>query len=221
MFQLYQKPSVTLSTATYRSGPLVTVHEQKTPHLLLRRLQESNMSQPSSSPVGNDPLDPNRLTLNNGIQQGDFFVGPVIPPVNATPVRSITEYLGKRDNNSETFVTLKVLQVNPESDSEVSQGKLLLHNEHLVLSLLQDQPGVIHHQGFFKDRDRFILVLDCLIAHNYDRGGHYRDYVNLQHYVINKKRLEEKEALELFYNVLLTVRALHKVSPAIFPLNYT
>ncbi len=164
-----------------------------------------------SSPVGNDPLDPHRLTLNNGIQQGDYFVGPLLPPVNATPVQSISEYLAKHDDNSDSFVTLKILQVQPGRETEVSQGKLLLHNEHLVLSLLQDQAGVIHHRGFFKDGSRFILVLDCLVAHSYDRGGHYKDFVNLQHYVIKKKRLEEKEALELFYNIVSTVRTLHKV----------
>ncbi len=165
--------------------------------------------------LGNDPLDPNRLALSNGLQQGDFYIGPMIPPVNATPVQSITEYLAKRDDNSDTFVTLKVLQVNRERDGEVSQGKLLLHNEHLVLSLLQDQPGVIHHQGFFKDSGRFILVLDCLIAHSYAKDDAYTDFVNLQHYVIKQKRLEEKEALELFYNVLSTVGTLHKVSDAL------
>lgn len=161
--------------------------------------------------IGNDTLDPNRLSLNNGIQQGDFFVGPLIDPVNATPVRNIVEYLAKRDGSDE-FVTLKILQVSPDRDTdEDRQGKLLLHNEHLVLSLLQDQPGVVHHQGFFKDRNRFILVLDCLVSHRHDSNGNYRDYINLQHYVIKKKRLEEREALELFLNVLLTVQALHKV----------
>ena len=162
-------------------------------------------------PIGNDTLDPNRLSLNNGIQQGDFFVGPVVPPVNATPVRNIVEYLAKRDG-SDTFATLKVLHVSQERDTdEDRQGKLLLHNEHLVLSLIQDQPGVVHHQGFFKDRNKFILVLDCLITHPHDVDGIYKDYINLQHYVIKKKRLEESEALELFFNVLLTVQALHKV----------
>ncbi len=192
--------------------------------LSLRQLPEQRPSTSSSlysvravamishtSPLGNDPLDPHRLTLSNGIQQGDFYIGPVLPPVNATPVQSMNEYLAKRDDNSDSFVTLKILQNHSGKESEVSQGKLLLHNEHLVLSLLQDQPGVVHHQGFFKDRGRFILVLDCLVAHTYNRDGHYKDFVNLQHYVIKKKRLEEKEALELFYNVVSTVRSLHKV----------
>ena len=201
LLQLYQDHCSMLTAC--RSEALTSTTSKLQPRL--------SMNAPSVS-IGNDPLDPNRLTLNNGIQQGDFYIGPVIPPVNATPVQSITEYLAKRDDGSDNFVILKVLHVNPEKDAEVSQGKLLLHNEHLVLSLLQDQPGVVHHQGFFKDRERFFLVLDCLVAHGYDREGRYRDFVNLQHYVIKKKRLDEREALELFYNVLVTVRALHRVS---------
>lgn len=170
------------------------------------------MAAPSSQNfIGNDPLEPNRLSLNNGIQQDDFFVGPLIPSVNATPVRNTFEYLAKRENSDE-FLTLKILTVNQDGETnEDRQGKVLLHNEHLILSLLQDQRGVIHHHGLFKDRNRYILALDCLVAHEYDPERKYSDYVNLQHYVIKKKRLQEREALELFSNVLMTVQALHKV----------
>ena len=165
--------------------------------------------------IGNDPLDPSRLTLNNGIHQGEFYVGPQIPAVNAPPVRNIVEFLAKRDDSGDEFVTLKMLMLSQEGESsEDGQGKILLHNEHLILSLLQDQPGVIHHHGLFKDRKHFILVLDCLVAHNYDHDGKYKDLVNLQRYVIKEKRLKEREALELFCTVLTTVKTLHKVTIA-------
>ncbi len=158
--------------------------------------------------LGNDPLDPHRLSLNNGIVQGDYFIGPPLPPINPTPVRNITEYLAKRENSDE-FVTLKVLSMSVAE--ETRHGRSLLHNEHQILSLLQDQPGVIHHHGLFKEQARVILVLDCLIAHEYDPSRQYVDYVNLQHYVIKEKKLKEKEALELFCGVLATVETLHKV----------
>ena len=161
--------------------------------------------------VGNDPLDPSRLSLSNGIHQGEFFIGPPIPPVNATPVRNIVEYLAKQEN-PDNFVVLKMLKTTNDRDvTEDRHGKVLLHNEHLILSLLQDQSGVIHHHGLFKDRHYFILVLDCLVSHNYDSGGRYKHYVNLQQYVIKEKRLREREALELFCSVLTTVEELHKV----------
>ncbi len=158
--------------------------------------------------LGNDPLDPHRLSLNNGISQGEYFVGPPLLPVNAAPVRNITEYLAKREN-SEEFVTLKVLTMSGGEGDR--QGKGLLHNEHQILSLLQDQPGIIHHHGLFREHSRVILVLDCLFPHEYDPTGHYRDYINLQHYVIKEKKLKEREALELFCAVLTTVEMLHKV----------
>ena len=161
--------------------------------------------------IGNDPIEPNRLSLNNGLQHADFYVGPPIQSVNASPVTNITEYLAKR-KDSEDFVTLKVLTLSAAGDSaEDRHGKVLLHNEMLVLSLLHDQPGVVHHYGLFKDRNLLILVLDCLHSHEYDVRGRYRDYINLQHYVIQEKRLGEREALELFSQLLTTVEALHRV----------
>ena len=162
--------------------------------------------------TGNDPLDRSRLSLDNGIYRGDFFIGPPIDNVNPTTVRTVMESLAKRDGTDE-FMTLKVLTISADNESvDDRQGKVLLHNERLILSLLNDQPGVIHHHGLFRDRNHFILVLDCLVAHEYDSNGRYKDYINLQHYVIRKKRLNEKEALEMFYNILTTVQMLHSVS---------
>ena len=161
---------------------------------------------------GNDPLDPYRLILHNGLNQGEFFIGPHLPAVNASPVQNISEHLAKREG-SDDFVCLKVLTVSTEGETvEDRHGKILLHNEHLILSLLQDQPGVIHHHGLFRDRNRFILVLDCLVAHDYDLSNRYRDLINLQHYVIREKRLREGEALGLFCCVLTTLEAMHRVS---------
>ncbi len=39
--------------------------------------------------------------------------------------------------------------LNEETQDE-KQGKMLLLTEYSLLSLLHDQPGVIHHHGFFK-----------------------------------------------------------------------
>ena len=161
--------------------------------------------------IGNDPVEPNRLTLNNGLQHADFYVGPPVQSVNASPVTNITEYLAKR-KDSDDFVTLKVLTLSAAGDSaEDRHGKVLLHNEMLVLSLLHDQPGVVHHYGLFKDRNLLILVVDCLHSHEYDVRGRYRDFINLQHFVIQEKRLGEREALDLFFQLLTTVDALHRV----------
>lgn len=160
--------------------------------------------------TGNDPFDLNRISLNNGLQQGDFFIGP---PVNfcSHPLKDITEYMAKREDSDE-YVIFKVLHCGEdEKQCDTSQGKVLLHNEHLILSLLQDQHGVIHHRGLFKYCNKFILVLDCLMTHEYDKKGLYKDYINLQQYIILKKQLRKIEALEIFCTIMATLKDLHQV----------
>ena len=132
--------------------------------------------------------------------------------MNGTPVRNISEYLAKREGLDE-YVVLKVLTLNGgDLEQGDDPGKMLLHNELSILLLLQDQPGVIHQHGFFRERNHAILVLECLVGHDYDKDGRYKHFENLQQYVIKKKKLCEREALYLFSSALSTVDALHKVS---------
>ena len=57
---------------------------------------------------------------------------------------------------------------------------------------------------------RLVLVLDCLVAHEY--GGKTADAMNLQHYVIREKKLSEREALVIFLDISRIIENLHKVS---------
>lgn len=61
-----------------------------------------------------------------------------------------------------------------------------------------------------KMKKRICLVLDCLCAHDF--SDKTVDLINLQHYVIKEKRLSEREAIVIFYDVVRVVEALHKVS---------
>lgn len=159
----------------------------------------------------NDPFNSSIIYLNNGLQQGDFLIGPKVTFTNHS-ARHISEYIARRDNSDE-YVLLKVLHSTEDDQvsSDHNQEKVLLHNEHLILSLLQDQPGVIHHLGLFKHQNMFILALECVMSHEYDKKGLYKDYVNLQQHIIDKKRLHDQEALGIFCDVLATVRDLHQV----------
>lgn len=58
-------------------------------------------------------------------------------------------------------------------------------------------------------KKRLCLVLDCLIAHEFDPQS--AAYINLQQYVIREKKLRERQALVIFYNIVLAVERLHKV----------
>lgn len=156
---------------------------------------------------------------------GPFLLGPRL---GSSPVRSIVQCLARKENTDD-FRTIKILTL-PHSLSDESQddrqGKMLLHTEYSLLSLLHNQDGVVHHHGLFFDEayddaevscdarpvhvkkyKRLCLVLDCLHAHDFDAKT--ANLVNLQHYVIREKKLNEKEAIIIFYDIVRVVNNLH------------
>jgi serine/threonine-protein kinase 40 len=48
------------------------------------------------------------------------------------------------------WLQILTLKDSDEETQDDRQGKMLLHTEYSLLSLLHDQDGVIHHHGFFK-----------------------------------------------------------------------
>lgn len=156
---------------------------------------------------------------------GPYLLGARL---GSSPVRSIVQCLARRIGTDD-FYSLKILTLqNPSEETQDDrQGKMLLHTEYSLLSLLRDQKGVVHHHGLFKDeafeekelptgeliytgkkKKRLGLVLDCLCAHEF--GTKTADMVNMQHYVIKEKKLPEREALFIFYDVVRIVCDLHK-----------
>lgn len=61
---------------------------------------------------------------------------------------------------SENFYTLKILTVREvgEENQDDRQGKMLLHTEHSLLSLLSGQHGVIQHHGLFQVRRKLTII---------------------------------------------------------------
>lgn len=158
---------------------------------------------------------------------GPYLLGPRL---QASPVKSIVQCLARKEGTDD-FYTLKMLTLeNPNRESQDDrQGKMLLHTEYSLLSLLRHQDGVVHHHGLFKDeaweerevldpsgriqytgqrKQRLCLVLDCLIPHDFSNKN--ADLINLQHYVIKEKKLTEKEAIVIFYDIVRVVESLHK-----------
>lgn len=156
---------------------------------------------------------------------GPYLLGPRLAN---SPVKSIVQCLARKDG-SDDFYSIKILTLQDFADEtqDDRQGKMLLHTEYSLLSLLHDQKGVVHHHGLFKDqaleerevpngtmvytgkhKERLCLVLDCLSAHDF--SSKTSDLVNLQHYVIKEKKLAEKDALVIFYEVVVIVSDLHK-----------
>ncbi|XP_015609686.1 uncharacterized protein LOC107274739 isoform X2 [Cephus cinctus] len=156
---------------------------------------------------------------------GPYLLGPLI---GTSPVKSIVQCLARKAG-TDKFYTIKILTFKDDNEYETQddrQGKMLLHAEYSVLSLLQTQDGVIHHHGFFKDcaleeknsvsgvvytgriKRRLCLVLDCLTAHDFNPRND--ELLNLQHHVIREKKLSEKETLLIFTDTVRIVACLHK-----------
>lgn len=86
---------------------------------------------------------------------GPYAIGP---RQDEGQVSSIIQCVGKHKQTHE-FVTLKMLQMMEVDDDdddegvsqELLQAKILLYNEHKLLSLLQGEPGVIGLRDFFME----------------------------------------------------------------------
>lgn len=80
---------------------------------------------------------------------GPYLLGPKLGP---SPVKSIVQCLARKERTDD-FYQIKILTLRNEGQAETQddrQGKMLLHTEYSLLSLLKDQDGVIHHHGLFK-----------------------------------------------------------------------
>ncbi len=67
--------------------------------------------------------------------------------------------------------------------------------------------GQLEYTGRLKKR--LILVLDCLVPHDFSDKNN--DLTNLQQYVIKEKKLQEKEAVVIFFDIVRIVESLHEV----------
>nr|KAG5711105.1 hypothetical protein BaRGS_004749 [Batillaria attramentaria] len=92
-------------------------------------------------------------------------------------------------------------QMPPSVIRELSRG-----DEALEEREVPDQPNKVELTG--RRQKRLCLVLDCLLPHDF--GVATCDLVNLQHYVIKEKKLSEKEAIVIFYDIVRIVDNLHK-----------
>jgi len=175
-------------------------------------------------PSGSVPAEGTPVPSNLVKRAGPYLLGPTL---GSSPVKSIVQCLARHEG-TEDFFTLKILTLKggEEESQDERQGKMLLHTEFSLLSLLSNQEDVVHHHGFFKDvaleekmtreglvytgnvRQRLCLVLDCLSAHDF--CPRTADLINLQHYVIREKKLSEREAAVILYNTVKVVHSLHE-----------
>lgn len=98
----------------------------------------------SDVPAGGTPVPEKHVR-----KAGPYLLGPKLGP---SPVKSIVQCLARKEKTDD-FYQIKILTLKSEGQPETQddrQGKMLLHTEHSLLSLLKDQEGVIQHHGLFK-----------------------------------------------------------------------
>ena len=82
---------------------------------------------------------------------GPYLLGPRL---GHSPVKSIVQCLARRDDGSADHYMLKILTLGPDTSAETQDeqhGKMLLHTEHALLSLLEGERGVVKKHGFFTE----------------------------------------------------------------------
>uniref|UniRef100_UPI00398ECADD serine/threonine-protein kinase 40 n=1 Tax=Pristiophorus japonicus TaxID=55135 RepID=UPI00398ECADD len=90
------------------------------------------------------------ISGSNSKRAGPFILGPRL---GNSPVQSIVQCLARKDGTDD-FYQLKILTLEDRGErmetQEERQGKMLLHTEYSLLSLLHNQDGVVHHHGLFQ-----------------------------------------------------------------------
>lgn len=82
---------------------------------------------------------------------GLYVLGPKL--AHSPAVDSVVQHLARKDKTDQ-FYQLKILSLddNPGTDKAAQderQGKMLIHNEFSLLSILENEIGVVHHHGLF------------------------------------------------------------------------
>ncbi|CAC5424516.1 STK40 [Mytilus coruscus] len=115
---------------------------------------------------------------------GPYLLGP---RQGSSPVRSIVQCLARKDG-TDKFYTIKILTLSDprEESQDDRQGKMLLHTEYSLLSLLHNQDGVVHHHGLFKDEALEDKESSRVVESLHRKNLVHRD-LKLGNMVLNKK----------------------------------
>ena len=87
---------------------------------------------------------------------------------------------------------------------------LRFHDFFTEMCLMEETSSGSGAKSIYNGRKlrRICLVLDCLTPNDFTNRT--QNLVNLQHHVIREKKLSEREALSIFYNVVCVVNNLHE-----------
>lgn len=108
--------------------------------------EQLNMDEKCMSEVVRSTSPRNSVRIKRA---GPYLLGP---RVGNSPVSSIVQCLAKLEGTDE-FYTMKILTLKDPTEEKQDdvQGKMLMHTEFSLLSLLQGEPGVVQMHRFFQD----------------------------------------------------------------------
>merc|ERR1712051_148980 len=155
--------------------------------------------------ISTDHFDPSLVGLvvpPHTRRAGKYLLGPKL---GVSPVKSIVQCLARLENSDQYF-QVKLLTLysgsgrhHRDETQDEKQGKMLLHTEHSLLSLLSGMEGVVQKHDFFTEMclmeesnpgngsksiyngrklRRICLVLDCLTPNDFTNRT--QNLVNLQ-----------------------------------------
>ncbi|MPC63718.1 Serine/threonine-protein kinase 40 [Portunus trituberculatus] len=130
------------------SAPLTTDEEDTMEINFISRDEERKEKEKKILQSGKVPAAGSAVPKGQLRHAGPYLLGPRL---GTSPVCSIVQCLARK-KDTESFYTLKILTVREvgEESQDDRQGKMLLHTEHSLLSLLSGQHGVIQHHGLFQ-----------------------------------------------------------------------
>ena len=116
-----------------------------------------------------------------------------------------------------------------KQSKELIQGRMLIHTEYSLLEILKECPGVEKCHGMFIDyvhddksktsarvrtpNKRITLILDAIAdksCENWMNINHSCYNISLQEY-ISRHKMMEREALQIFYEIVKVVERIHKI----------
>lgn len=130
--------------------PRYSIHENSPPSTSLPPIV-SPSSPKKMNIAQNDEIPPYGTLVPEKVvrKAGPYLLGPKL---GQSPVKSIVQCLARKEK-TDVYYQIKILSLKNEGQPETQddrQGKMLMHTEFSLLSLLKDQDGVIHHHGLFK-----------------------------------------------------------------------
>merc|ERR550534_1495288 len=160
--------------------------------------------------ISTDHFDPSLVGLvvpPHTRRAGKYLLGPKL---GVSPVKSIVQCLARLENSDQYFQVKLLTLYSGSGRHHRDETQDQKHDFFTEMCLMEESNPGNGSKSIYNGRKlrRICLVLDCLTPNDFTNRT--QNLVNLQHHVIREKKLSEREALSIFYNVVCVVYKLHE-----------